>query len=68
MWSKRLPKWVLNPDFDTKYTDSYTIVVKFKKGLWTTIQNQIASLLVECSKDTDLTAWFEAIRYIDQAQ
>jgi len=51
---------------NTNYTDSCTIVVKFRRDLQTTIQNQITALLVECLKDIDLTMWFEATRCINQ--
>ena len=51
---------------NANYTDSCTIVVKFRRDLQTTIQNQITTLLVECLKDIDLTMWFEATRCINQ--
>ena len=52
---------------DDNYNNPYPIVVKFRKGLQVAIQNQIAILLVGYSEDTNLTAYFEAARYIDQA-
>jgi len=38
---------------EANYTDLYTIVVKFYKGLQTIIQNQIVILLVDKPKDTN---------------
>ena len=51
--------------FNTNYTDSHTIIVNFKRDFQTTIQNQIATLLIGYLKDTNLTVWFEAIKSID---
>ena len=47
---------------------SCTIVVKFRRDLWTAIQSQITTLPVEHPKDINLTVWFEMARCINQAR
>jgi len=50
---------------EASYTDFQTIVVKFHYRLRITIQNQIATLLVDHSEDTNPLAWFETMRCIN---
>ena len=49
------------------YTDSRTLVVKFRQGLKTNIQGQIATMPFRRPTDTDLEAWYVAAQRIDQA-
>ena len=51
---------------DTGYTDPWTLVVKFRRGLRLGIQNQIATMPYGRPADTD--AWYRAARRIDQAR
>jgi len=53
---------------DTGYTDPWTLVVKFCRGLKTNIQGQIATMPFRRPADTDLEAWYTAARRIDQAR
>jgi len=53
---------------DAGYTDPRTLVVKFCRGLKTSIQSQIATMPFGRPADTDLEAWYAATRRIDQAQ
>ena len=41
--------------FDTNYINSHTIVINFRRGLQTIIQNQITIFPIEYSEDTNLT-------------
>jgi len=50
------------------YTDPWTLVVKFRRGLKTNIQGQIATIPFRQPTDTDLEAWYAAVWRIDQAQ
>ena len=52
---------------DASYSNPRMLIVKFQRGLQTGIQNQIITILVGCSSDMDLEAWYEATRRIDQA-
>jgi len=49
------------------YTDLWTLVVKFRRGLWLGIQNQIATMPYGRPTDTDPNAWYTAAQRIDQA-
>jgi len=49
------------------YTDPRTLVVKFRQGLKTNIQGQIATMPFRQPADTDLEAWYAAAQRIDQA-
>jgi len=53
--------------FNAGYTDPWTLVVKFRRGLKTNIQGQIATMLFGRPTDTNLEAWYVAARRIDQA-
>jgi len=53
---------------DTRYTDPWTLVVKFCQGLKSNIQGQIATMPFRQPADTDLEAWYTAAQRIDQAQ
>ena len=53
---------------DTGYTDPRTLVVKFRRGLKTNIQGQIATMPFGRPTDTDLETWYAAARRIDQAR
>jgi len=53
---------------DAGYTDPRTSVVKFRRGLRTNIQGQIAIMPFERPADTDPEAWYAAARRIDQAR
>jgi len=50
---------------DAGYTDPQTLVVKFRRGLRTNIQGQIATMPFGRPADTDLEAWYAAARRID---
>jgi len=54
--------------FDAGYTDPRTLVVKFRRGLRTNIQSQIATMPFRRPADTDPKAWYAAARRIDQVQ
>jgi len=51
---------------DAGYTDPQTLVVKFRRGLKTNIQGQIATMLFGRPANTDLEAWYAAAWRIDQ--
>jgi len=51
---------------DAGYTDPQTLVVKFRRGLKTNIQGQIATMLFGRPANTDLETWYAAARRIDQ--
>jgi len=51
---------------NTGYTDSWTLVVKFRQGLRLGIQNQIATMPYRRPADTDPDTWYRAARRIDQ--
>jgi len=53
---------------DTGYTDPQTLVVKFRRGLRSGIQSQIATMPYRRPADTDPNAWYKAARRIDQAR
>jgi len=53
---------------DAGYTDPRTLVVKFRRGLKTSIQSQIATMPFGQSTDMDPEAWYAAARRIDQAR
>ena len=53
---------------DAGYTDPWTLVVKFRRGLRLGIQNQIATMPYGRPADTDPNAWYRAARRIDQAR
>jgi len=53
---------------DARYTDPRTLVVKFRQGLKTNIQGQIATMLFRRPADTDPEAWYVAAWRIDQAR
>jgi len=53
---------------DTGYTDPWTLVVKFRRGLKTSIQSQITTMPFGRPADTDPEAWYAAARRIDQAR
>jgi len=50
------------------YSDLKTIVVKFRRGLDTQIQNAIATMPSGCSSDMVPMDWYTAARTIDQNQ
>ena len=52
---------------DAGYTDPWTLVVKFQRGLRLGIQNQIATMPYRKLADTDPNAWYRAAQRIDQA-
>jgi len=53
---------------DARYTDPQTLVVKFRQGLKTNIQGQIATMPFGRPADTDPEAWYAAARRIDQVR
>ena len=53
---------------DAGYTDPRTLVVKFRQGLRTNIQGQIATMPFGRPTDTDPEAWYAAAWRIDQAR
>jgi len=53
---------------DTRYTDPWTLVVKFCQGLKMNIQDQIATMPFGRPADTDLEAWYTTAQRIDQVQ
>jgi len=52
---------------DAGYTNPQTLVVKFRRGLRTNIQSQIATMPFGRPADTDLEAWYAAAWRINQA-
>lgn len=48
------------------YTDSFTIVIKFRRGLDPAIQDKIAELNKERPDDDDPDGWYAAARLFDQ--
>jgi len=50
---------------DARYTDPWTLVVKFHRGLRLKIQSQIATMSFGRPTDTDLEAWYAAAQRID---
>jgi len=52
---------------DAGYTDPWTLVVKFRRGLRLGIQNQIATMPYGRPADTNPDVWYRAARRIDQA-
>ena len=53
---------------DAGYTDPWTLVVKFCRGLRMNIQSQITTMPFGRPADTDPEAWYAAARRIDQAR
>jgi len=53
---------------DARYTDPWTLVVKFCRRLKLNVQSQIATMPFGRPADTDLEAWYAAARRIDQAR
>jgi len=53
---------------DAGYTDPWTLVVKFRRGLKLNIQSQIATMPFGRPADTDPEAWYAAAWRIDQAR
>jgi len=53
---------------DAGYTDPWTLVVKFRRGLKSSIQSQIATMPFGRPADTDPEAWYIAAQRIDQAR
>ena len=53
---------------DARYTDPWTLVVKFHRGLKTNIQDQIATMPFGRPANTDLETWYAAAWRIDQAR
>ena len=51
---------------DAGYTDPQTLVVKFRRGLRLSIQNQIATMPYEWLADTNPNAWYKAVQRINQ--
>jgi hypothetical protein len=49
----------------SEYTDDLAIVMKFRRGLDSEIQNKIAELRVDRPDDNDLKGWFEAAKRLD---
>jgi len=52
---------------DARYTDPWTLVVKFYCRLKLNVQSQIATMPFGRPADTDLEAWYAAVWRIDQA-
>jgi len=52
---------------DAGYTDPWILVVKFRHRLKLNVQSQIATMPFGRPIDTDLEAWYAAVRRIDQA-
>jgi len=50
------------------YMDSWTLVVKFRRGLRLGIQNQITTMPYGRPADTNPNAWYRAARRINQAR
>jgi len=53
---------------DAGYTDLWTLVVKFRRGLKLNVQSQITTMPFGQPADTDPEAWYAAARRIDQAR
>ena len=53
---------------DAGYTDPWTLVVKFRRGLKLNVQSQIATMPFGRPANTDLEAWYAAAQRIDQAR
>ena len=51
---------------ESGYTDPKTIVVKFRRGLSTQIQNSVATMASGRPSDSIPTQWYEAARMIDE--
>jgi hypothetical protein len=51
---------------DSGYTDPKTIVVKFRKGLNTQIQNVVATMAVSRPSDEIPKQWYDMARTVDQ--
>jgi hypothetical protein len=51
---------------DSGYTDSKTVVVKFRRGLNSQIQNVVATMGVGRPADTDPQGWYDMARTVDQ--
>ena len=51
---------------DSGYTDPKTVVVKFRRGLNTQIQNAIATMVTGRPADADTEAWYRMARIVDQ--
>lgn len=51
---------------ESGYTDPKTIVVKFRRGLSTQIQNSVATMASGRPSDSIPTQWYEAARVIDE--
>jgi len=51
---------------DSGYTDPKTIVVKFRRGLNTQIQNAVATMASGRPSDTSPDQWYEMARTVDQ--
>ena len=52
---------------NTNYFNPRTLVVKFQKKLQTSIQNQITTMLVECSRNMDLETQYKTAKRVNQA-
>ena len=52
--------------FNVGYTDPWTLVVKFRRGLWLGIQNQIATMPYGRPANNDPDMWYRAVQRIDQ--
>jgi len=50
---------------DMGYTNLWTLVVKFRRGLRLGIQNQIATMPYERPADTNPDAWYKVAQRID---
>jgi len=53
---------------DARYTDLWTLVVKFRHGLKLNIQSQIATMPFGRPANTNPEAWYAAAQRINQAQ
>jgi hypothetical protein len=51
---------------DSGYTDPKTVVVKFRRGLNTQIQNAIATMVTGRPSDADADAWYSMARVVEQ--
>jgi hypothetical protein len=50
------------------YTDRLTIVVKFRRGLHSNIQDRIAEMGIDRPEDNDPDGWYRTARLFDQNQ
>jgi len=50
------------------YMDPWTLVVKFRRGLWLDIQNQISTMPYGRPANNDPNTWYRAVQRIDQAR